>query len=69
MGIACLGAILVSRTWDVTSRAAGDVVDMENLRNCALLECLNGHDGATRLRDDNSSETLRDGRYTCQNPQ
>ena len=69
MNITCQGAILASRTWDVASRAAVDFVDMDNLRSCASLERLNGHDGAIRLRDDNSSETLRDGYYTCQNPQ
>ena len=60
MDIACLGAVLVSRTRDVSRKAARvsvDVVDMDDLRCALLVHLRNKHDGATRLRDDNRSET------------
>jgi hypothetical protein len=64
-----VGAVLVSRTWDMTSKAAlvsVDVVDMDKLRSCAVLDRLrNRHDEAMCLRDDNRSEASRGGRYTC----
>jgi hypothetical protein len=76
MDKACLGAVLVSRTRDETSKDAVVSVDVvhdgDGLLGRALRECLgNGHDGATRLRHDKRSETQglgTDGRSTYQKP-
>ena len=60
MDITCLG-VLVSKTRDVISKAAVvsvDVVQVDGLRGRAFGECPeNGHGGATRLKDDERSET------------
>jgi hypothetical protein len=73
MDIACLGAVLVSRTRDGLDRDAEvgvHVVGADDLRGRALGGHLgNGRDEATRLRHDKSSETQglgTDGRSTYQ---
>jgi hypothetical protein len=71
MDIACLGAVLVGRTWDVTSTVtvvSVDVVDVDGLWGCALRERMrNRHDGATLLSGD--KKTPQDGRYTSRKAQ
>jgi hypothetical protein len=64
MDITYLGAELVSRMRDVTSKpvVSVDVVDVDGRRGRAVRGHLeNGHDGATRLGDDKRSETPRSG--------
>jgi hypothetical protein len=58
MDIACLGAVLVSRTRDEIGRDEEVSVDADDLLGRALGEHLgNGRDVATRLRHDKSNET------------